>query len=126
MSEQELELFGRWLARSLLEVEHGQRSPWAMERFVTPLVLRVLVRTPPRRTTAPVRAGDIGGAAVTAMPAHAFVTVGVAAPGGSWDALLIELRYLAGRWTVVDLGRLRQRCGEQPMGANAMPKARAA
>lgn len=110
LSEADLVVVGRWLARAFLEIERGQRSPWTLERFVTPLVVRILDRIPQSACTRPLGPFDVGGVAVSARPSCAYVTVGISGPGGTRDALLIELRRVDHGWTVVDLGRLSWRC----------------
>lgn len=114
LSEADLVVVGRWLARAFLEIERGQRSPWTLERFVTPLVVRILGRTSRSACTRPLGPFDVGGVAVSARPSCAYVTVGISGPGATRDALLIELRHVDHGWRVVELGRLSWRCDSWP------------
>lgn len=123
VTEPELALLGRWVARAFLEVERAQRSPWTLERLVTPLVLRVLCRVPVVSQAAPVTPSEVGGVAVCLRDSVAYLTVGVAAPGQTWDALLVELRLFEGRWAVVDLGRLSWRCEGHASRGTGEPRA---
>lgn len=107
LRDDELAVVLRHLARLVLEVERGHRSPVAVRQFLSPHLAFDLenVRRPVRARL--VASDDIGSAIFQRNGRRGgYGVVVVREVDNSWSALLMTLRRSAGgRWQVVELVR---------------------
>lgn len=108
LSDEELRAVARWVVGAYLEVERGHRDVRVLRPFLAPHLYFGLENAERRPGSAPVAAGDVGGAHFNRLGAgKGYAAVVVRDADGRWRAVTLVLRRDdAGAWQVVDLRRV--------------------
>ena len=112
----ELRAVTRWVARTQLEVERGQRPAKALRAVLAPHLYHALEHAERPAGAPSVAAHDIGSASFTRLTATTgYAVVVVREADGRWEALMMVLRRsVRGVWQFVDIVRASQHASIRP------------
>ncbi len=116
LTDVELRAVARWVVRAYFEVERGYRDVRVLRSFLATHLYFGLENADRRPGSAPVAAGDVGGAQFNRLGAgKGYAAVVVHDADGRWRAVTLVLRRNdAGGWQVIDLRRVHGSSATSP------------
>ena len=119
LTDEELRAVSRWVVRAYLEVERGYRDVRVLRPFLAPHLYFGLENAERRPGSAPLAAGDVGGAHFSRLGAgKGYAAVVVRDADARWRAVTLVLRRSdAGAWQVIDLRRIQGSSAMSPSAA---------
>ena len=110
LTDAELRVAARWVARTYLEVERGHRDPRALQGVLAAHIYFELEHADRAPGAPPVGVRDVGRAAFQRLTATSgYAVVVVREPDGSWEALTMVLRRQdPGTWQFLEIRRASQ------------------